>query len=129
MERVQLISLLTDRDGAFEACRVAVERGASFDVFDGSLPASHFAEIYRGRQIHTRERGIPTVGFAEAVEVLYALRERPLRVGRVRLSDPPYYFQLFLSADESAVVACIGVDHQHQAQRAPQATPENLYGG
>ncbi|MEU5566872.1 hypothetical protein [Micromonospora musae] len=117
MERAQLTALLDRQDDAYQACRAALTGGSPFKIFDGSLPASHFADIYRVREIHTRKKGIPTVGFAQAVEALYALGEQPLQIGNVELAEPPYYFQLFFSAETSAVVACIGVDQQHQSRR------------
>ncbi|MET8351183.1 MULTISPECIES: hypothetical protein [unclassified Micromonospora] len=115
MERGQLISLLGGQTASFAACRQALERGASFTLWDGLLPARHFAGIYKRRERHTREAGIPTVGFAEAVMTLGALEDELLQIAGVRQTDPPYYFQLFLTADPFAVVACIGVDQQHHA--------------
>ncbi|MDH6463844.1 hypothetical protein M2302_004041 [Micromonospora sp. A200] len=115
MERAQLISLLVGQTASFAACREALERGAPFTSSDGLLPACHYARIYERRERHTREAGIPTVGFAEAVKALDALEDEPLQIAGVRQSGPRYYFQLFLAADRSAVVACIGVDQQHHA--------------
>lgn len=115
MERAQLISLLVDQTASFAACREALQRGASFTSSDGLLPARHYAGIYKRRERHTREAGIPTMGFAEAVKTLDALENEPLQIAGVRQTDPPYYFQLFLTADRSAMVACIGVGQQHQA--------------
>ncbi|MEQ4305030.1 hypothetical protein ABNF97_27230 [Plantactinospora sp. B6F1] len=64
----------------------------------------------------TRDAGIPTLGFAEAVEHLRGAGDQALRLGGVRVDNPPYYFQLLLSADASSVVGCIGVDQQHQVR-------------
>jgi hypothetical protein len=115
VERVQLISLLVGQTASFAACREALEGGASFGFGAGLLPARHYAAIYKRRERHTRQAGIPTVGFAEAVKTLDSLEGEPLQIAAVRQTDPPHYFQLFLTADRSAVVACIGVDQQHQA--------------
>ncbi|MGK5742902.1 hypothetical protein [Micromonospora sp. URMC 103] len=117
MDRVQLTALLCRQGDVYEACRSALASGASFDISDSPLPASHFAAIYRRREVHTRKRDIPTLGFAQAVEALYASGEEPLQVGAVWLADPSYYFQLFLSAGKPAVVACINLDQRHQAGR------------
>ncbi|MEU8006288.1 hypothetical protein AB0B66_34460 [Catellatospora sp. NPDC049111] len=57
------------------------------------------------------------LGFREAVDRLDELGDQPLRLGQVAVLSPPYHFLLFLTADLSAVVACIGVDQQHQAGR------------
>ncbi|MET8307936.1 hypothetical protein [Micromonospora sp. NPDC005173] len=119
MERAELFSLLVDDSPAHEACRRALEEGSPFRIDDDLVPADNLARTYRRRQAHTRERGIPTRGFVAAVETLHALGEQPLRLGRVNQSDPPYHFQLFLAADGTSVLACIGVDQQHQARRLP----------
>ncbi|MGK5445069.1 hypothetical protein ACSNN7_25025 [Micromonospora sp. URMC 105] len=121
MKREELISLLADESPADTACREALERGAPFRIWDdsgGSIPASNLASTYRAREAITRDRGIPTLGFAAAVETLYALGEQPVRLGGVTQVDPPYYFQLFLTADATSVLACIGVDQQHQQRRS-----------
>jgi len=123
VKREDLISLLTDNSPAHQACRTALNQGSFFYVDDGLIPANNHAFTYRAREAHTRERGIPTLGFAAAVERLHALGEQPLRLGGVRQSDPPYYFQLFLAADGTAVLACIGVDQQHQARRRAGNSP------
>ncbi|WP_328425984.1 hypothetical protein OG470_18525 [Micromonospora sp. NBC_00389] len=117
MERAELISLLVDDRPVHEACRSALEEGSPFHIDDDLVPADNLARTYRRRQAHTRERGIPTRGLVAAVETLHALGEQPLRLGRVNQSDPPYHFQLFLAVDGTSVLACIGVDQQHQARR------------
>ncbi|WP_446217361.1 hypothetical protein [Micromonospora sp. IBHARD004] len=120
MNREELIPLLADESLVNKACREALERGASFRIWDGAVglvPANNLASTYRVREVHTRERGIPTLGFAEAVETLHAFGEQPVRLGGVTQLDPPYYFQLFLTADAASVLACIGVDQQHQQRR------------
>ncbi|MEV0427740.1 hypothetical protein [Micromonospora sp. NPDC050495] len=117
MKREELISLLAGESPANKACREALERGASFRVWDGAhglVPANNLASTYRARESITRNRGIPTLGFALAVETLHALGEQPVRLGGVTQPDPPYYFQLFLTADVASVLACIGVDQKHQ---------------
>lgn len=120
MEREELIALLAEESPVTTACREALARGAAFRIWDGafgSVPANNLAATYGVRRVHTRERGIPTLGFAEAVETLRALGEQPVRLGGVTQLDPPYYFQLFLTADAASVLACIGVDQRHQQRR------------
>jgi hypothetical protein len=117
VKRQDLISLLASESPVNKACRKALEQRASFRIYDGAtglVPASNLAPTYRVREAHTRERGIPTLGFPAAVETLQALGEEPVRLGGVTQLDPPYYFQLFLAADAASVLACIGVDQQHQ---------------
>ncbi|RUL90399.1 MULTISPECIES: hypothetical protein [Micromonospora] len=117
MERKELISLLADESPVNKACREALERGAPFHIRDeamGLVPANNLASTYRAREAITRDRGIPTLGFAAAVEALHALGEQPVRLGGVTQLDPPYYFQLFLTADATSVLTCIGVNQKHQ---------------
>ncbi|MEH0982046.1 hypothetical protein [Micromonospora sp. CPCC 205556] len=117
MKREELTSLLGSDAPANAACRAALEQGASFHIWDGSIPASTLAPAYRRREAITRGRGIPTLGFAVAVETLDALGDQPVRLGGVRQLEPPYHFQLFLSADATSVLACLAVDQQCQARR------------
>jgi hypothetical protein len=117
MNRRTLISLLDGSGAAKKACREALRAGAGFNISEGLVPARHLAAIYRVRADITRDRGIPTIGFGEAVNRLQAAEDQALRLGGVQVDDPPYYFQLFLTADASSVLACVGVDQQHQAGR------------
>ncbi|MDW5330818.1 hypothetical protein [Plantactinospora sp. KLBMP9567] len=116
MRRETLVALLSGAGEAYEACRAALGAGAGFDIATGLVPASQLAATYGVRKKITRDAGIPTLGFAEAVEHLRDAGDQALRLGGVRVDSPPYYFQLFLSADASSVVACIGVDQQHQVR-------------
>ncbi|MEV0715622.1 hypothetical protein [Asanoa sp. NPDC050611] len=110
MDRDRLAQLLDTPGAAFSACRSAVLAGARFWVTDIDQPASGLFEIYRRRDAHTRQEGISTLGFTAAVETLRALGQQPVRLRAVDLDEPPYHFQLFLNADATAVVACLGVD-------------------
>ncbi|MET8911002.1 hypothetical protein [Micromonospora sp. NPDC004551] len=119
MERDELIFLLAGESPVSNACLEALERGASYRIWvdvDGLVPANNLASTYRAREAITRDRGIPTLGFAAAVETLHALGEQPVRLGGVTQLHPPYYFQLFLTADAASVLTCIGVDQRHQKQ-------------
>jgi hypothetical protein len=113
MGRDSLVGLLAaGRGEAYAACLQQVRRGVPFTIYDGVLPASHYERIYRRREQHTRRIGLPTVGFQETAERLYALGEQLVRIGTVDVPHPPYHYQLFLSADLSIVVGCLGMD-QH----------------
>jgi hypothetical protein len=117
VKRGTLIALLKGAGEAHEACRAALGAGAGFDIHDGLIPASQLAATYGLRNEITQEAGIPTLGFAQAVEHLRGAGDQALRLGSVRVQDPPYYFLLFLSVDASSVVACIGVSTAPRPQK------------
>ncbi|GAB3816560.1 hypothetical protein [Micromonospora zhanjiangensis] len=114
MDRDRLVSLLSGPQDAHASCRAALRDGAAFVVHDHPLPAANFLRTYRRRRRHARAAGIPTLGFDLAVEALAAAGDLPLRLGSVTAVDPPYHFQLVLTEDASAVVACLGIDQQHR---------------
>jgi len=119
VERDELISLLAGESTVNKACRADLERGASYRIWDGDdglVPANNLASTYRAREAITRDRGVATIGFAAAVETLHALGEQPVLLGAVTQLDPPYCFQLFLTADAASLLACIGVDQKHKAR-------------
>ncbi|MEV8512845.1 hypothetical protein [Dactylosporangium sp. NPDC051484] len=97
---------------AFEACRAAIRAGAEYIVWDHTLPADQLARNYSRRAQHMAKIGNPMLGGTEAIEQLRTSGDRPLRVGEAKVADPPTHFQLFLAADGSRVVACIGIDQR-----------------
>ena len=113
MERDHLVRLLDEEGEAFIACRQALISGARFWVSELSERASTLVRIYAHRDRHTRETGIPTLGFPAAVDALRQHGEQPIKVGAVDTEDPPYHFQLFLAEQLTSVVACLGVDQDH----------------
>jgi hypothetical protein len=117
VDRDHLARILDCEGEAFAACRGAVLDGARFWVTDSTQPASELARTYARRERGTRERGIPTLGFAEAVTALRERGEGPVRLGAVDTDDPPYHFQLFIDGGGTAVVACLGVDQAWKTQR------------
>jgi hypothetical protein len=118
VDRDSLAGLLAAGQGeAYEACLEQVRRGARFVIYDGASPASHYQHIYRRREQHTRRHGLPTVGFRETVERLRDLGEQPVVLGAVDVAFPPYHYQLFVSADLSTMVGCLGVDQEFQFTR------------
>jgi hypothetical protein len=118
VERHRLMTLLAGPGEANEVCRDALDNGAAFTITTAASPASHFVPIYRRRERHCRREGIATLGFDQAVERLEAAQDQPVRLGWVHVTEPPYYFQLFLADDLSTVLSCIGVD-QAQQERWP----------
>lgn len=119
VERQRLMALLAGPGEANEVCRGALRRGAAFTITAAASPASHFVPIYRQRERHCRREGIATLGFDQAVERLEAAQEQPVRLGWVHVTEPPYYFQLFLADDLSTVLSCIGVDQAQRGDVAP----------
>ncbi|MEV6929717.1 hypothetical protein AB0M46_35220 [Dactylosporangium sp. NPDC051485] len=113
MEREALLRLLAEEPGAaFEACGAAIRAGAEYVVWDHTVPAHELARSYSRRAQHMAKIGNPMLGGAEAVAQLQVSGDRPLRIGEAKVEDPPTHFQLFLTADASRVVACIGIDQR-----------------
>ncbi|MFB9408106.1 MULTISPECIES: hypothetical protein [Dactylosporangium] len=113
MEREALLRLLGEEPGAaFEACRDAIQAGAEYVVWDHTLPADQLARSYLRRAQHMARIGTPMLGSAEAIDVLQTAGDRPLRVGEAKIENPPTHFQLFLTADATRVLACIGIDQR-----------------
>jgi hypothetical protein len=112
------LARILDREGeVFAACRRAVLSGARFWVTDSPQPASELARTYARRERGTRERGVPTLGFAEAVAALRDWGEGLVRLGAVDTEDPPYHFQLFINEDGTVLIACLGGDQAWNANR------------
>jgi hypothetical protein len=119
VERDHLAQLLDTSGYASKACRHALLEGAEFIFWDGSVPASRMLPAYERRQSHTLAEGIPTLGFAEAVDGLRSMGTEPVRLGQVTVVDPPYLFMVFLTADSSTIVGCLGIGQQRQAGSRP----------
>lgn len=90
MDRDDLARRLIREREPFAACRRAVLSGAPFWISGPEHPtsASALASIYARRHEHTTRRGIPTVGFARAVDALRAHGEQLIRVVAVDVQDP-----------------------------------------
>lgn len=112
MDREDLARLLIGEGEPFAACRRAVLSGAPFWISEQDHPtsASALVSIYARRHEHTTRCGLPTLGFARAVDALRAHGEHLIRVGAVDVLDPPFHYQLFLTEDLTTVVAILGVD-------------------
>jgi len=110
MERNQLAELLDGPGYADCACRHALLHGAAFLVWKGSAAADRMVPAYERRRRRAAAEGMATLGFPEALLVLRALGTQQVRLGQVTLLDNTYRFMLFLAADLSAVVACLGIE-------------------
>ncbi|GAB3160397.1 hypothetical protein GCM10027290_66410 [Micromonospora sonneratiae] len=102
--------LLNGPQEAYSACRASLQSGATFEVWDKLALASDLASIYRCREETVRLAGFPTDSYRVAVDALAALGDQQLRLGVVRPVGMFSRFVLFLAADASAIVACIGRD-------------------
>jgi hypothetical protein len=110
MERDQLVELLDGPGDAGSACRHALIDGAAFLVWQGSAAADRMVPAYERRLRRAAAEGMATIGFQEALVALRAVGRQQLRLGQVALLDNTYRFMLFLAADLSAVVACLGIE-------------------
>ncbi|MEV0127105.1 hypothetical protein AB0H83_01370 [Dactylosporangium sp. NPDC050688] len=113
MEREVLLRLLDEVPGeAFVACKNAIRAGADYVVWDDTVPADALARSYSRRTQHMAKIGTPMLGGDDAVASLRVSGDQPLRIGEAKVEDPPTHFQLFLTADASRVVACLGIDQR-----------------
>ncbi len=113
MEREVLLRLLDEVPGeAFVACKDAIRAGADYVVWDDTVPADQLARSYSRRAQHMAKIGTPMLGGDDAIARLQISGDRPLRIGEAKVEDPPTHFQLFLTADATRVVACLGIDQR-----------------
>ncbi|MEV4135330.1 hypothetical protein AB0J72_24535 [Dactylosporangium sp. NPDC049742] len=113
MEREALLRLLDEVPGeAFVACKDAIRAGADYVVWDDTVPADQLARSYSRRAQHMAKIGTPMLGGDDAIARLQIAGGRPLRIGEAKVEDPPTHFQLFLTADATRVVACLGIDQR-----------------
>ncbi|MFF5226776.1 hypothetical protein [Dactylosporangium sp. NPDC000521] len=113
MEREVLLRLLDEVPGeAFVACKDAIRAGADYVVWDDTVPADQLARSYSRRAQHMAKIGTPMLGGDDAITRLQVAGGRPLRIGEAKVEDPPTHFQLFLTADATRVVACLGIDQR-----------------
>ena len=113
MDREVLLRLLDEVPGeAFVACKDAIRAGADYIVWDDTVPADQLARSYSRRAQHMAKIGTPMLGGDDAIARLQISGDRPLRIGEAKVEDPPTHFQLFLSADATRVVACLGIDQR-----------------
>jgi len=61
------------------------------------------------------------LGFAAAVETLRTFGREPVRLEAVNVDQPKYHFVLFLDADATAVLACLGVDQRWQQEASKRS--------
>ncbi|GAA2348318.1 hypothetical protein OKJ48_21050 [Streptomyces kunmingensis] len=88
--------------------RNALIAGADFVVWDGLVPASRHAGVFRGRMQHSLKRGHTIDGLGDSVDLLKLAGEEPLRTGSIDAVDRSSWFTIFLNSTAAAVVACCG---------------------
>ncbi|GAA3954282.1 hypothetical protein GCM10023085_40970 [Actinomadura viridis] len=109
MDPENLVALLDRDEDAYIACRAALVNGAALETSARPVPVPDLIPTYTVREANTRENGIPTLGFADALHDLQACELGEVLLWSVEQRDPAYYFLLFVSPNEQAVIACIGV--------------------
>ncbi|TQS13332.1 hypothetical protein [Microbispora hainanensis] len=130
MDRRALADLLSDAGEAGAACRRALVSGADYEVWPAPVSTRELVGIYRRRERLSRRRGVSSIGFADAVVRLDTCGREFVLVGYVKGVTPAYHFQVFLSADASRVIACLGISQEHPplAGPAPHLPPAEADG-
>ncbi len=108
MERHVLMRLLAGDDESSAAALAVLQGGATYVVWDRTVPAERHAGVYARRLRRVRLKGIEPLGLERAVELLRQ-HGRPVRGGMIESADRTWTFLLFLTEDGSALVACAGV--------------------
>jgi hypothetical protein len=104
------VELLDSAWEADSACRQLLLDGAPFHIGEhGPASVAGLVHIYARRERLTRRKGVPSVGFSEAVERLQSCGLDDVLIGYVKDVERGWHFQLFVAADESLVVSCLGV--------------------
>ena len=112
IERERLEALLSEM-GTVEIPMLAVAAlvaGADFEVSDHPVGAARIRSLFGRRERTARRAGQPSVGFAESVHELGAYEGSHFVTGYI--DDRPrggYFFQLFLTPDQSSIVTCFGI--------------------
>jgi hypothetical protein len=107
----ELVAALDPLQPAHLACASALRQGAEFTLWhDGTATPAELLDICRRRHGKLLEQGVETVGFEQALRDLESTARPLLRLGSVDVGDPPYHFAVFLAAQRTEVVACLGVD-------------------
>jgi hypothetical protein len=98
---------------AAPACLAVLRRGAivaSSPEGSTPVPVAELRTIFERRVRHLRSLGRAPLGGDQLVQALRSTKEETMQVLAVNSPDPRMHFALFLSADFSDLVACLGVD-------------------
>ncbi|WP_125591945.1 hypothetical protein [Amycolatopsis balhimycina] len=112
MDRDSLAGLLDGHGEAAQLAKDAFLAGADYRLWDdGTAHVGSLWAICGWRLRLVQRKGRTSTGFVEAVEALRVYGGTPdVVIGHI--DDRPqsgYYFQLFLAADLSEIIACLGV--------------------
>jgi len=102
--RQQLIGLLDPAYAADAACREALVLGANYRVYEGALALEETIRIYKQRAAVAESTTRASVGVSEALDRLGSSQLDQVLIGAVS-GDREY--TLFLSADATALIACL----------------------
>lgn len=86
MERHVLMRLLAGDDEASAAALAVLQGGATYVVWDRTVPAERHARVYARRLRHVRLKGIEPLGLERPVELLRQ-HGRPVRGGMIESAD------------------------------------------
>jgi len=113
-DAIRIIELLRKTPvGAVSECLRAIDAGTELVLLgnDQSVsPVSELRTIFERRIKHLKAIGRSAVGGDALVVALQEDFEGGLRMAVVDQATPPIHFQLFLTADLSRLIGCIGVD-------------------
>ncbi|WP_329416828.1 PD-(D/E)XK nuclease family protein [Streptomyces sp. NBC_00704] len=110
MERGELIKAFAVESTVNSQAKSALAAGASFEIWPGRMPAARLHHTYARRLRRLQKLERPSLGFEEAVANLEEIGNQELLVGFIDDRERgEYRFIVFLSADLTRVIACIGL--------------------
>ncbi|MFB7086643.1 hypothetical protein [Streptomyces sp. NPDC056296] len=110
MERDDLRRAFTVQSTVHSQAESALAAGAPFEIWPGRMAAARLHHTYAQRLRRLQKLERPSLGFEEAVDNLARTGDQELIVGFIDdRKRGGYRFIVFLDADLSRVVACIGL--------------------
>ncbi|MDX3853922.1 hypothetical protein [Streptomyces sp. AK02-01A] len=119
--RPDIAAMLTDQTNACKAAREAIAAGGDVQVSDREVPHWMVAGIAATRLRRSLDRGLPTLGLGETVEILARHRGKQLRTGTIVAADRLSLFTLYFDATGTELLACSGI------QRSPSPSTEDSF--
>ncbi|MEV6400798.1 hypothetical protein AB0M39_39500 [Streptomyces sp. NPDC051907] len=110
MERDELRQAFAVESTVNSQAESALAAGAPFEIWPGRMPAARLHHTYARRLRRLQKLERPSLGFEEAVASLAKIGNQELLVGFIDdRKRGGYRFIVFLSADLTQVIACIGL--------------------